>query len=414
MTQESQHWLHTLPIESWVEQFGTPLYVYSLPTLRARSQEFREVFGPDVSLYVAMKANPNFHLHRLLQEESLVDGVDVASLGEWSLAREAGWSASQLSYTGPGKTKEHLSQALQEEVGVLCIESLDELEEITQLALDMNKPVKVMLRLNPPEPVHAFGMQISGRPGPFGIDLPSLPEAISHLKRHARVLEFKGVHVHAGSQCFSAKAYARSIQEQLKLVDQIEESGLHVSTLNVGGGLGLASWVPYKTISLKGIASHLRGMLAERNKPLRIRLEPGRWLLGPTGAYVSRVVRTKTSYGQTFCIMDGGIHHLYEATLSDVPQGKIRPWIENLSRPQAPLQSVDVCGSLCTTRDRLGRNVALPQPQKGDLLAWPNTGAYGLSASPLLFLGHDTPMELLFDGEAVSPIRRRFRIQEWS
>lgn len=414
MDEQSKSWLSEVPIEEWVETYGTPMYVYSLPQLRQRSMEFREAFGSNVSLFYAMKANPNIHLVESMKQEGLIDGVDIASPGEWAIARKAGWSNDSLSYTGPGKRRNDIQQAIHHEVGTLCVESVHELRMVIDECQTLGKPVGIMIRLNPPEAVHAFGMRIAGLPGPFGMDDNEMLDAVEVIRANQEWLQFQGVHMHAGSQCFSAKAYARSMQQLLHLVDTIEEMGLSVPGMNVGGGLGLSYWTPQKSISVKGIASHLRGMLHGRDKNLQVRMEPGRWLLGPAGAYISRVVRTKESYGKHICITDGGIHHHYEATLSDLPTGKMKPWIENLSNPDAEPLTTDVTGCLCTTRDRLGRDIPLPSPKEGDLLAWPNMGAYGMCASPILFLGHPTPLELLYDGENVRPIRRRYDITEWT
>lgn len=411
--ETAPHWCAALPIEALAETYGTPFYLYDLPTLRQQSRRFREAFGPEVELLFALKANPNPQLLRIMCEEALIDGVDIASPGEWALATQAGWSHQQLSYTGPGKRLSDLQRALDANIGTLCVESLRELTQLATLADSLDTQAPIMFRVNPSEEVHAFGMRISGEPVPFGIDEEALPEAISFVKEHMELFDFQGIHVHAGSQCFSAKAFARSMQQTLQQAQAIEEAGLPVSTVNFGGGFGMSNWCPYKQISLKGIASHLRAMLQQWPKHINIKIEPGRLLMGPSGVYVSRVISTKHSRGQDFCIMDGGIHHYLEATLPALTNQKAFAWVANLTRPTAPEITTQLCGCLCTTRDRIGRNVKLPQPQEGDLLAWPHAGAYGLSASPLLFLGHDTPAELLYDGENVSLIRQRHSITEW-
>lgn len=405
--QNKPHWFESAPIASLAERHGTPLFLYHADTIRSQCRRFREALGEASEIYFAVKANPNPALLQLMHREELIDGLDVASSGELDLALTAGWHPQKLSYTGPAKGHEELEKALSLGVGTICVESLRELRMLVTLAETGSypQPPAVMLRLNPELLLHAFGMQISGSPSPFGIDEEELQEAFVSLRTLLPKVRFAGLHVHAGSQCFSAKAMAKHVQQTLQLALRFEEAGFPVACINFGGGYGVSGWKPPKQLDPKSVARHLRGHLQEHPRRIQIRVEPGRALTGPSGIYVARVVNTKRSRGEDFVILDGGMHHYFSATGPELQRPNRTIWVENLSRPDAPSGSFHLTGSLCTTRDRIGSHATLATPEVGDLLGWPNAGSYGLMASPLFFLGHLTPTELLLDGEEVFVIR---------
>jgi len=397
------------PVSALVEHAGgTPLFVYSRAHLDRRIEDLRAALPNRIGINFAVKANPNMALLGLMHKEALVDGLDVASSGELAVAMAAGWSPSALSYTGPAKGEAALGEACSVGVGTLCFESLAEAEqwlELGQAGLDEADGTTWMWRINLAEPLHAFGMQISGRPSPFGVDEEALDGLFRWCQTHQPQRQSWGLHVHAGSQCFSARAMARSMARTLKIARRFEDAGLVVSHVNFGGGFGVGGWRPPKILDPTAVAGHLRGLLRSYPRQLQIRLEPGRAITGPAGIFVARVRRRKVSRGQLFLNLDGGMHHYLTATGPELATPQRPIWVVNLSRPDAPVATHQLCGPLCTTRDQIGTDAAFPEAQVGDLLGWPNAGAYGLTASPCFFLGHQTPAELLHDEGRFSLIR---------
>lgn len=369
--------------QALAERHGTPFYFYDLQVLRERARRARAAL-PATLLY-AMKANPHAELLRGLH--GVVDGLDVASEGELERALACGWAPGRLSFAGPGKTPQELEQAVAHGV-LVSVESLRELDALAALG----KPARVRLRLNPTRRAQAYRLPMMGGPSPFGIDEEALPLAVDRLRQH-RQLDFDGLHVHPGAQCTSVGGFASAVAATLDLV---ERCGLSVRCVNFGGGFGVLA--PGNELDVEAAGKRLRAMLekfeAATGQALVAVLELGRWLVGPAGLYVARVVSEKRSRGQHFVILDGGLNHHLGATGHLAPEGAPRMPLVNLSRPDAARVKCTVCGPLCTPLDTFGE-VELPEPRIGDLIAVLGSGAYGYSFSPLGFLSHRLPPELI-------------------
>lgn len=383
-------WVELTPeaAQSLAERHGTPFYFYDLEVLRARAHRARAAL-PATLLY-AVKANPNPELVRALHGS--VAGLDVSSLGEMDLATRCGWAPGQLSFVGPGKTPLELAQAVTRGV-LVSVESVRELDAVAALGTR----ARVRLRLNPAQRPQAYRVPMIGGPSPFGIDEEELGLAVEHLRQHAALLELDGLHVHPGAQCTSVGAFASAAAATLDLAEQLHRvHGLPVLRVNFGGGFGVLG--PGQELDVEAVGQRLGAMLAKfraaTGQALEAVLELGRWLVGPAGLYVARVVSEKRSRGKHFIILDGGLNHHLGATGHLAPDDAPRMPLVNLSRPQAARVTRTVVGPLCTPLDSFGE-VELPEPQVGDLIGVVGAGAYGYSFSPLLFLGHPLPAEIV-------------------
>ena len=365
------------------ERHGTPFYFYDLEVLLQRARRAKAALPANV-LY-AMKANPHVELLRGLH--GVVDGLDVSSLGEVERALACGWKGSQLSFAGPGKTPHELEQAVGHGV-LISVESIRELDALGALG----RAARIRLRLNLATRAQAYRVPMMGGPSPFGIDEEELAAAMARLGAHPQ-LELEGVHVHPGAQCTSVGGFATAVAATLDLVERL---GVPVQRVNFGGGFGVVS--PDEELEVEAAGRRLGAMLekfrAATGKSLEAVLELGRWLVAPAGLYVARVVSEKRSRGTHFTILDGGMNHHLGAT------GHVSPRLAlvNLSRPEAPKVTRTVVGPLCTPLDTLGVEVELPEPRVGDLIGVVGSGAYGYSFSPLHFLGHPLPAELVASG----------------
>jgi diaminopimelate decarboxylase len=379
-------------LEDLAARHGTPFFVYDPARVEAQISRVRRAFaGVPLELLYAVKANPNPELIGSLL--SSIDGLDVASLGELELALSLGVDPGRVSFAGPAKTRPALERAV--ELGVVVVaESLRELELLAQLSKPERIP-RVLLRINPALRIHAFRAQISGVPSPFGIDEEELGALQDELTSLRRVIDLRGIHVHAGSQCTSHKALLLSMETTLALAARISPTQA-LETISLGGGFGV---VPGSALDVEalGVAfeESYRRFVQPSNTQPAIVLELGRYLVAEAGVYVGRVVSEKRSRGTHFVILDGGSNHLLAAT--GILGGESRPPI-NVSRPEAPRAVRTVVGPLCTPVDVLARNVELAEPKIGDLIAFLDAGAYGLSMSPHSFLGHRRPAELVVRG----------------
>ncbi len=397
--------------EAWAGTWATPFYGYRMEGAFTRIQSLRAALGPDVSLLYALKANANRVILARLRPH--LCGADVASIGELKQALAVGFQGAQLGLTGPGKS----AGLLQAAVGCgasISVESIDELRQLAQLARAMGGVARVLLRINPEQQIHAFRMATGGICGPFGLEESDLMDAIQIAKMEQDVLRCDGVHVHAGSQCTSAAAWYRHAKQTLDLAARAQDMGMSLRRVNFGGGFGVLPQIA-KHFDVDELGEKLRPALlkfTDRVQPqMQFIVEPGRYLMSEAGCFVTRVLRRRLSKGRVVVVVDGGLNAFLFATSHY--HDSAPPTVLNLSRPQAhPLETMLV-GPSCTPLDTLGDKLQVPDPQPGDLLALGPAGAYGFSASPHMFLGHDVPAELLSEDGEVQCIREPRSLQDF-
>jgi diaminopimelate decarboxylase len=261
-------------------------------------------------------------------------------------------------------------------------------------------------------------MRMGGQPAQFGFDEERLAEVIAAVGAHGQ-LRFSGVHMFAGTQILDADVLVGQWRHAVEVARRVADLvGAPVATVDLGGGLGIP-YFPHETaLDLEAVRTAAAELFATVDEDpaflgTRFIVEPGRFLAGPAGVYVSRVLSKKESRGKTFVVLDGGMNH-HLAASGNLGQVIKRDYpILNASRPDAgPLAEAVVVGPLCTPLDTLGRKVAMPEATtSGDLVAILQSGAYGLSASPVGFLSHPMPAEVLVDQGAPRLIRGRGTFQ---
>ena len=414
----AEHWLQTSP-EVWEDlarTHGTPFYLFDADTVAGRIRAVRDAMFGLVQVYYAVKANPNLGLLRAVQP--VADGVDISSGGELVQALLAGFDPARMSFAGPAKTAHELEAAIRAGVGCISAESLREIDQCARIAAQVGQPAKLLLRVNPTLPNRAYGVKMAGRSVQFGIDEAALPEAAARLKTHGAMLQFCGIHAYVGSQCFDPAAIVEATANALRIACELEaRCGLVCRTINLGGGFGIAHGEARRELDLQVLASGLVPLfkLHLQSAPAcDLIFELGRFITADAGVYVTRVVDTKDSRGKAFVLCDGGLnHHLAAAgTFGAALRGNFP--LRNLTRPAAPVLTCHVAGPSCNPTDLLGIDVLLPHPAPGDLLGVAMSGAYGLTASPALFLGHATPVELVRNGQQVVVGRQSHPITDFN
>ncbi|MEF8700058.1 MAG: pyridoxal-dependent decarboxylase, exosortase A system-associated [Candidatus Accumulibacter sp. UW20] len=376
---------------------GTPFFFFDAEIVAGRIRAVRAALDGLAQIYFAVKANPNLGLLRALQP--VADGVDISSGGELIQAQLAGYDPAAMSFAGPAKTTAELEAAIRAGVGCISAESVREIEECAGIAERLGRPARLLLRVNPAAPNRAYGLKMGGKPVQFGIDEEDLPDAEACLAAQARHLEFRGIHAYVGSQCFDPTAVVEATINAFRIAAEIERrSGLASRKINLGGGFGVAHSGPRRELDLAALADALLPVLATRKArtpACDLIFELGRYLTAEAGLYVTRVVRTKPSRGKHFVICDGGLNHQLAAagTFGAALRGNFP--VRNLTRPAATPVSCHIAGPSCNPTDLLGVDTRLPTPAEGDLIGVEMSGSYGLTASPLLFLGRPTPVELV-------------------
>ncbi|MET3709424.1 diaminopimelate decarboxylase [Sphingomonas trueperi] len=372
----------------WAEA-GTPLYLYDAASVQARIARFRAAMPERVALHYAIKANPLPSLIAAITPQ--VDGIDVASAGEMDKAL-ALMGASAISFAGPGKRDAELEAAIRAGV-TLNLESEGEADRALAFGERLGITPRLAVRVNPDFELRGSGMKMGGRASPFGIDAERVPALVRRLI--AAGADWRGFHIYAGSQALSAEAVIETQGATIGLAARLaNEAGALPPLVNLGGGFGIPYFPGDLPLDVEAVGAALAGELDRLDTQYAIEL--GRWLVGEAGIYLARVIDRKESQGETFLVVDGGLHHHLAATGNFGTVVRRNYPVAVAHRMQdAPEEVVTVVGPLCTPLDRLADRVALPRAEVGDLIAIFASGAYGASASPQAFLGHPPVREVL-------------------
>ena len=400
-----------LPIGEVIVACGTPAFVYDAAAIERRWTAMRAAFPSSVAIHYSIKANPCPALVRSFVERGA--GLEIASSGELLLALAAGAAPERILFAGPGKTDAELELALKHDIGEIHVESFAEVDRLAVLAARLGTRARVAARINPGADAQGGAMRMGGKPAPFGVDEERLDEIVTRVARDP-ALELRGVHLFAGTQILDAGTLLTQYEKALAIARRAAAiAGRPLATVDFGGGLGIPYFAGDQPLDLDRLGSGVAALLSAIARDpafasTRFVVEPGRFLVGEAGIYVTRVTDVKTSRGKMFAILDGGMNH-HLAASGNLGQVLKRNFpialIERLDEPRA--ERVDVVGPLCTPLDHLGRDVTLPAPAIGDLVGIFQSGAYARSASPLGFLSRPAPPEVVVEHGAVHLVRRR-------
>ena len=370
-----------------------PTFIYDAGLLAARMARLRAAMPDALAIHYAMKANPFPPLVEAMAR--LSDGIDVASAGELQMARAAG--ATEISFAGPGKRDAELAEALAAGI-TINVESEGEFERIMALAGRGAGRPRLAVRVNPDFDVKASGMRMGGGSAQFGVDSERVPALVGRIL--AAGADFRGFHIFAGSQNLRADLLIEGQANTLALAARLAEAcGVMPPLVNLGGGLGIPYFAGEVEADVAAIGKALGARLADLPPALAqssFAIELGRWLVGPAGVYLTRVIDVKQSRGRTFVVTDGGLHHQLAASGNFGTVVRRNYPLANASRFDVePSMEADVVGCLCTPLDRLGEAVMIAPAAPGDIIAVFMAGAYGATASPAAFLGHPPATERL-------------------
>jgi diaminopimelate decarboxylase len=374
---------------------GTPLFIYDRGLMTARVRALRAAMPSGLDLHYAIKANP--HPAVIAHLAGQVDGLDVASAGELERALASGMPPGKISFAGPGKTDAELRAAALAGVTV-NLESAGEMRRLAAIAAALDLRPRVAVRVNPLFELRQSGMRMGGGPRQFGVDEEAVPALLAELAGTA--LEFTGFHIFAGSQILNNEVLIDCLEKTVDLAVRLSAGAPGpVRYVNLGGGFGIPYFPGEEPLDIGRIGAAL-GPLLERGRAAcpgaAFAIELGRYLVGEAGLYVTRVIDRKVSRGKTFLVTDGGLHH-HLALSGNFGQviRKNYPVAVAGKIGLPAVETADIVGCLCTPLDRLGDNVPLPEAVPGDLIAVFQSGAYGPTASPAGFLGHQPAAELL-------------------
>jgi diaminopimelate decarboxylase len=385
-------------------EYGTPLYVYSQAAITDRYVGFDLAFAPlDRLIAYSVKANGNLSVLRLLA--GLGAGADIVSGGELHRALIAGIPGDRIVFSGVGKTVGEMKQALDAEVHGFNVESEGELHALSTAAVASGRRAPVAIRVNPDiEAVTPHHYTRTGHMATkFGV---SWDDALRLYRDAARMpgIEVRGVDVHIGSQILEAAPYKAAIERVFELVHRLRTEGIELSWIDVGGGFGIA-YEEEGEPAASAFAEALLPILQATG--LRVVLEPGRYIVGPAGILLARVLYVKTMGTKTFVITDAGMNDLLRPS-HYASYHRIDP-VER--HPERGRLEVDVVGPVCESGDFLALGRVIERPVPGDLLAIGTTGAYGFTMAST-YNSRPRPAELLVRGTQVLLARRRERTED--
>ena len=385
-----------MPITRLAERVGqTPFYAYDRNLITQRIQHLRDNLPSDIHIHYAIKANP---MPAVVQHlAGLVDGFDLASAGEMKTALDTTMPANKISMAGPGKTNQELRQAIAAGV-TINLESEGEMRRAANIAEQLGITPRVAIRVNPDYDLKSSGMKMGGGPKQFGVDAERVPTMLKELGTLG--LEFFGFHIFWGSQNLNPEAIMEAHEKTFDLAIRLSDSSPGpVQSLNIGGGLGIPYFPGEKRLNLTPIKENLERLLPGLKAKLpeaEIVTELGRYIIGEAGIYVCKVIDIKESRGEKYLVTDGGMHHHLAASgnFGQVIRKNYPVVVANKMSPEEQ-ETVNVVGPLCTPLDILANKMELTKAKRGDLVVVYQSGAYGLTASPHLFLSHPLPKELL-------------------
>jgi diaminopimelate decarboxylase len=382
-----------------IEQHGSPLFAYDLAAVQLRAQTLLTALPEKSRLYYSFKANPLPAIARELR----VLGVraEITSHGELRAAQHAGYDDG-IVYGGPGKTEELIARMLENNVTHFSCESFTDAARLSQVAVKAGVQITAMLRVNPQQAPDAR-LAMSGVESQFGFDEALLLREGAAARLKLPNVTMNGVHIYFGTQVASVQALAKNTQCALETAARVSSAlGFACEVVNVGGGF---PW-PYASDATGSDLAGLREALDAvwQDSPLQgkaqLCFESGRYLCASSGTLITTVLDVKTAGSKTFIVLDTGIHHLGGMSgLGRIPRAALT--LINLTAQREGEMVADVVGPLCSPLDSLARGQKMPPVEVGDVLAVPNVGAYGLTASLLGFLSHQTPEEVAYRGTEV-------------
>jgi len=380
---------------------GTPLYIYSRATIERHWKAFDNAAGnrPHIVCY-AVKANSNLAVLNVMAR--LGSGFDIVSKGELARVLQAGGDPKKVVFSGVGKTSDEIAYALNKGIYCFNIESSAELDRIQNVAQSLQLHAPVSIRVNPDVDAGTHPYISTGlKDNKFGININDAEDLYVYANTLSNIL-VKGVDCHIGSQITEITPFLDALDRVLLLVDSLAKKEIHLSHIDVGGGLGVCydnETPPHPDQYAKAIADKLTG------RDITLIFEPGRAIMANAGILVTEVEFLKSNEDLNFAIVDAAMNDLIRPSLYQAWQAIIP-----VEQRDAPTKTYDIVGPICETGDFLGkkRDLAI---EAGDLLAIRSAGAYGFTMSSN-YNSRPRVAEIMVDGANVHVVRQRETIEQ--
>ena len=391
------------------ERYGTPLYITDETKIRNNFRSYKKAFASvNNDIYFAVKANGNLAILRILADEGA--GADVFSGGELRLVKLAGIPLDKVLFNGNSKSEEELRAAVESQVKV-SVDSREELQTLSSVAVEMGKEAGIAMRVNPDvspkvNPKIATGLRTSK----FGIPYNKIVATYEEAAKLPSIV-IKGIHCHIGSQILDISVFKEATEKMMQLVEYLYERGIKLEFVDLGGGLGISyNKKEEKAPTQKDLAEMILPTFEAKLKSLGIKLklilEPGRSIVGPASILVSKVNTVKQAH-KNFVAIDAGFNLFLRPVMYDAYHEVV---VANKLKEDNSVLST-VVGPVCESGDIIAKDRMLPTVKRGDLVAILDTGAYGLSMSSQ-YNGRPRCAEVLVHDGAVDLIRSKESIDD--
>lgn len=354
------------------QKYGTPLYVYNFDTITHKFNALKEVFKARKSLICfAVKANSNLSV--LKHMAGLGAGCDCVSIGEVKRALFAGVPKYKIIFSGVGKRDDEIEEALKNDILMLNLESEEEMKRVEIIASKLNVQARISIRVNPnidpkTHPYISTGLHENK----FGVDIESAKRMYIHAK-NSPSLDPVGIHFHIGSQITEIEPFKEAAVVLANLVRNLKALNIDLKFFDVGGGIGI-QYKDEETIALYDYAQSIFSSLSGLDVTLVC--EPGRYLVGDCGYFLTKVLYEKHNGFKRFVIVDGAMNDLIRPSLYQAYHS-----IEADGKASDNVSICDVVGPVCESGDFFAKNIELPPLSHDDLLVVKSAGAYGFTMS---------------------------------
>lgn len=398
-------------IKFLASKYGTPLYIYDAKEINNSFEKLKSVLPENSKIYFSLKSNPLIGICQQLYKKGCK--VEVASMGELYIALKSKVGPKDILFTSPGKTIDELEYAIDKNINLINAESFEEIKLINDIGLKKNKIIKIIIRINPDFNNTSSTVKMSGVSSQFGIDESGLTYELFNKIKTMKNIDLCGIQVYMGTQILDCNAIYNNFKEIIVLAKRISKKfGFKLKYLDCGGGFGVKYFPNDKELDLEELKILNKELLLElKDIPdTQLIFESGRFLLANAGIFVTSIKYIKESKGKKYYICDGGMNCFSSAAFlgrfvrNNFPIYSITNSVET--------EEVNVTGPLCTPTDLIGQNIIINKAEINDIIIIDKAGAYGLTYSPILFLSHNSPREIIVDGDKEYILREKSSFED--
>ena len=397
-------------IEDILDSQSTPFYLYSQKNIEDTYKNLNNSLRSEI--FYAVKANSNQALLRIMK--NCGSGADVVSSGELERSLEAGFDPTQIIFEGVGKSETDIKFAINKNIRLINVESLNEIKLINEVGSSLNKIINIGIRLNPDLHGNTIDKITTGKKtDKFGIDINQLTNIFSELKSYKHI-NIKGISCHVGSQLKDLKIFENVFSTMKKTADEFSSQEIKLEHVDLGGGFGVNYESEINNLDIQGIGKLINKIFHQSG--YKISFEPGRYLVAKSGVIITKILTSKENGGINFLITDAGMQTLIRPAL----YGAIHR-IEALNDLEKDKVNYTIAGPICESSDIIAKNVLLPDQKINNYLLIHDVGAYGaVMASnynsrgiPAEILVNQNKFFVIHQEEKITNIIKRDKIPDW-